>query len=63
MLDRFASEAALLREAGLPTDPERDPDRRLAASRINRLFEQAAELAGTEDFGLRLAELHQLETR
>ncbi len=49
--------AALLREAGLPTDPERDPDRRLAASRINRLFEQAAELAGTEDFGLRLAEL------
>lgn len=49
--------AALLREAGLPVDPEREPDRRLAASRVNQLFERAADLAGAEDFGLRLAEL------
>lgn len=47
----------LLRAAGLPADAESDPDRRLPTGPINRMFEQAAELAGTDDFGLRLAEL------
>jgi hypothetical protein len=49
--------AALLRAAGLPADAERDPDRRLPTSAINRMFEQTAELAGADDFGLRLADL------
>ena len=49
--------ASLLRAAGLPADAERDPDRRLPTEPINRMFEQAAELAGVDDFGLRLAEL------
>lgn len=49
--------AGLLRAADLPTDAERDPDRRLPTSAINRLFERAADLAGADDFGLRLAEL------
>lgn len=49
--------AALLRGAGLPADAERDPDRRLPTSAINQMFEHAAQLAGAEDFGLRLAEL------
>lgn len=48
---------ALLREAGLPGDAEADPDRRLSTAAVNRLFETAAERAGTDDFGLRLAEL------
>lgn len=47
----------LLRAAGLPADAERDPDRRLPTAAINLLFESAAEQAGTDDFGLRLAEL------
>lgn len=49
--------ARLLRGARLPADAEREPDRRLSAEAINRLFELAAEQAGIEDFGLRLAEL------
>lgn len=49
--------AGLLRAAGLPADAERDPDRRLPTGALNRMFERAAELAGAEDFGLRLAEL------
>lgn len=49
--------AALLRAAGLPADAERDPDRRLPSRAINKMFELAAELAGADDFGLRLSEL------
>lgn len=49
--------AALLRAAGLPHDAERDPDRRLPSGAINQMFEHTAELAGADDFGLRLSEL------
>lgn len=49
--------AALLRGAGLPPHAEQEPDRRLPAVAIDRLFERAAALADAEDFGLRLAEL------
>ncbi|MCA3256319.1 MAG: AraC family transcriptional regulator [Alphaproteobacteria bacterium] len=49
--------AALLREAGLPPDPRLDPDRRLPVAAVNRVLERAADAAGVEDFGLRLAEL------
>lgn len=49
--------AALLRGAGLPGDAESDPDRRLPTPAVNRLFEAAAQQAGTDDFGLRLSEL------
>ncbi|MEN9717530.1 MAG: hypothetical protein RIQ99_408 [Pseudomonadota bacterium] len=49
--------AAILRSAGIAADAEQEPDRRLSASAVNRAFEVAAERAGTEDFGLRLAEL------
>ncbi|WP_374530550.1 AraC family transcriptional regulator [Novosphingobium sp.] len=48
---------ALLRSAGLPGDAEADPDRRLPTRAVNCLFETAAEHAGADDFGLRLAEL------
>jgi AraC-like DNA-binding protein len=48
---------ALLRAAGLPADAEAEPDRRLSADAINRLFEETAARAGAEDFGLRLTEL------
>ena len=47
----------LLRAVGLPGDAEQDPDRRLPASLVNALFERAAELAGADDFGLRLSTL------
>ena len=49
--------AALLRGVGLPADSEIEADRRLPANTINHLLEQTADLAGAEDFGLRLAEL------
>jgi AraC-like DNA-binding protein len=49
--------AAILRDCGLAGDAEREPDRRLPTARVNQAFERAAELAGIEDFGLRLAEL------
>lgn len=49
--------AALLRAAALPADAERDPDRRLPSRAINKMFELTAELAGADDFGLRLSEL------
>ncbi|MCC7394778.1 MAG: AraC family transcriptional regulator [Sphingomonadaceae bacterium] len=48
---------AILRGCGLPGDAEREPDRRLPTGAVNRAFEQAAEWAGIEDFGLSLAEL------
>jgi AraC-like DNA-binding protein len=47
----------LLKAAGLSSDAERDPDRRLSSSALIRLLERAADEAGAEDFGLRLAEL------
>lgn len=49
--------AAILRACGLSGDAEREPDRRLPTARVNQAFEHAAELAGIEDFGLRLSEL------
>lgn len=49
--------AALLRTAHLPVDAELDPDRRLPTAAINRLFENTAQQAGADDFGLRLSEL------
>lgn len=49
--------AALFAEAGLPSDAERDPERRLPTLALNRLLESAAFAAGAEDFGLRLADL------
>ena len=48
---------ALLRAAGLPSDAERDPDRRLPSGAINKMFEHIADLSGADDFGLRLSEL------
>lgn len=47
----------ILRAAGLPADAELEPDRRIPTSAVNHLFERAAELAGVEDFGLRLSAL------
>lgn len=47
--------AIVLRSAGLPPQIERDPDRRIPARAVNIALEHAAELAGTDDFGLRLA--------
>jgi AraC-like DNA-binding protein len=47
----------LLQAEGLPVRPEAVPDQRLPAAALNRLLEQAAELSGADDFGLRLAEL------
>ena len=49
--------AAILRACGVAGQAEQDPDRRLPTAAVNRAFERAAELAGIEDFGLRLAEL------
>lgn len=49
--------AALLRAAGLPADAEQDPDQRLPSRAINEMFERTADLAGADDFGLRLSEL------
>lgn len=49
--------AAILRTCGVTAQAEQEPDRRLPTSAVNRAFERAAELAGIEDFGLRLAEL------
>lgn len=46
-----------MREAGLDVRAEEYPDCRVPASAVNRILEQAAELSGAEDFGLRLAEL------
>lgn len=48
---------SLLRAASLPADAERDPDRRLPANAVNRLFEVTADRAGIEDFGIRLSAL------
>lgn len=47
----------ILRGVGLPAALEDDPDRRVPTEAINAAFEHAAEAAGVEDFGLRLAEL------
>lgn len=52
--------ARLLREAGLPSNAESEPDRRLSVSAANQVFELAAMASGQEDFGLRLAELRGL---
>ena len=48
---------AILRACGITGDAEQEPDRRLPTSAVNQAFERAAELAGIEDFGLRLSEL------
>lgn len=49
--------APILREVGLPTRAEDQPDLRVPAEALNRALESAAELSGAEDFGLRLAQL------
>lgn len=48
---------AILRMTGLPVAVEDDPDRRIPVEAVNAAFELAAEMAGIEDFGLRLAGL------
>lgn len=48
---------SILRACGLAGDAERDPDRRLPTAKVNEVLERASDLAGIEDFGLRLAGL------
>lgn len=49
--------AQVLRDAGLPTSIEREPDRRVPVMAVNLAFELAAAACGRDDFGLRLSEL------
>ncbi|MBS0254596.1 MAG: AraC family transcriptional regulator [Proteobacteria bacterium] len=52
--------APLLRRAGLDPLAEAEPDRRLPVAAVNLALELAAQAAGRDDFGLRLAELRGL---
>jgi hypothetical protein len=52
--------AALLRQAGLDTRVLVEPDLRIETPKLVRLLEIAAVETGTEDFGLRLAQMHGL---
>lgn len=52
--------ARLLRQTGLPTSAELQPDRRLPVTTVNQVLELAALATGRDDFGLRLAELRGL---
>lgn len=47
-------------EAGVPAAAFNDPDMRVPARAVDQMFELAAERAGAEDFGLRLAETRRL---
>jgi len=49
-----------LRQAGISPTALVDPDIRVPAKSVVRLLEDSAQLAGVEDFGLRVAETHQL---
>lgn len=51
-LDGFA----LLAECGIAQSTLEDPERRLAASSLNKLLERSAEQSGVDSFGLRMAE-------
>ena len=50
----------LLRSVGLGTAVLDDPDNKIPLTKVLNLLENSAEHSGVEDFGLRLAERHQL---
>ena len=50
----------VLRQAGLPTNAEALPDRRVPVTAVNLAFELAALATGCNDFGLRLTQLRGL---
>lgn len=53
-----ADPVALMARAGLDTRALIEPDLQIEAGRLNRLLELTARETGTEDFGLRLAQMH-----
>jgi len=55
-LDAYKLAAA----AGVPAAALTDPDLKISSSGMGRMFEQAAERSGVDDFGLRIAEKRRL---
>ncbi|SDR60056.1 AraC family transcriptional regulator [Paraburkholderia tuberum] len=50
-----------LRKVGISKSALLDPDIKIAAKSVRHLLEESAQVAGVEDFGLRMAETRQLE--
>ena len=52
----------MIDEAGIPRAALNDPDLKISAGAVVRLFEASAERAGVEDFGLRIASRRKLSS-